>query len=146
MFMLSHFSHVQLFGTLWTVALQAPLYVGFSRQEYWGGLLCSPAGDLPNSGIHPPSAWVSCIAGGFFTHWPPLGSPNRMLAVAISCAVLCLVAQWCLALCDPVDCSPPGSSVRRDSPGHVLLQEIFPTQGSNPGLPRWRQILYCLSH
>ena len=51
--MLSHFSHVQLFGTLWTVALQAPLYVGFSRQEYWGGLLCSPAGDLPNSGIHP---------------------------------------------------------------------------------------------
>ena len=34
-----------------------------------------------------------------------------------SCAVLCLVAQSCLTLCDPVDCSPPGSSVQGDSPG-----------------------------
>ena len=54
--------------------------------------------------------------------------------------VLCLVTQSCLTLCDPVDCSPPGSSVRGDSPSkntrvgcHALLQGIFPTQGSNPG-------------
>ena len=49
--MLSHFSHVQLFVTLWTVARQAPLSMGFSRQEYWSGLPCLPPGDLPNPGI-----------------------------------------------------------------------------------------------
>ena len=49
--------------------------------------------------------------------------------------------QSCLALCEPMDCSPPGSSVQQDSPGkntrvgcHVLLQVIFPTQGLNPCL------------
>ena len=45
---LSHFSHVRLFATLWTVAHQAPLFVGFSRQEYWSGLPCPPPGDLPD--------------------------------------------------------------------------------------------------
>ena len=38
----------QLFATLWTVAYQAPLSVGFSRQEYWSGLPCPLPGDLPN--------------------------------------------------------------------------------------------------
>ena len=51
---LSCFSHVQLFVTLWTVALQAPLSMGFSRQEYWSGLLCPPL-DLPDPGIKPGS-------------------------------------------------------------------------------------------
>ena len=67
--------------------------------------------------------------------------------------VVCLVAQSCLMLFDPMDCSLPGSSIHGDSPGknsgvgcHALLQGIFPTQGSNPGLPHCRQILYCLSH
>ena len=69
------------------------------------------------------------------------------------CAVLCLVAQSCLTFCDPMDCSPPGSSVHGDSPGkntgvgfHALLQGIFPTLGSNPGLLHCRWILYRLSH
>ena len=35
----------------WTIACQAPLFMGFSRQEYWSGLPCSPSGDLPNPGI-----------------------------------------------------------------------------------------------
>ena len=43
------------FVTLWTVALQAPPSMGFSRQEYWSGLPCPPAGDLPNPGIKPGS-------------------------------------------------------------------------------------------
>ena len=58
-----------------------------------------------------------------------------------------------LTLCDPVDCSPPGSSVHGDSPGkntgvgcHTFLQGIFQTQGSNPGLLYCRHILYHLSH
>ena len=62
--MLSCFSRVHLFVTLGTVALQAPLSMGFSRQEYWSGLPCPSPGDLPDPGIEPQ---VSCIAGRFFT-------------------------------------------------------------------------------
>ena len=54
-----------------------------------------------------------------------------------------------MPICDPMDCSPPGSSVCGDSPGkntgvgcHALFQGIVPTQGSNLGLPYCRQILY----
>ena len=57
---LSSFSHVQLFATPWTVAHQAPLSMGFSRQEYCGALPCSAPGDLLNSGIEPPC--FSCFA------------------------------------------------------------------------------------
>ena len=53
--MLSHFSQVQLSGTLWTVACQAPLSMGLSRQEHWGGLLCPPPEDLSDPGIKPGS-------------------------------------------------------------------------------------------
>ena len=49
--MISHFSRVRLFVTLWTVAHKAHLSMGFSRQEYWSGLLCLPPGDLPDPGI-----------------------------------------------------------------------------------------------
>ena len=48
---LSHFSHVRLFATLWTIAHKAPLSMGFSRQEYGSGLPCPPPGDLPDPGI-----------------------------------------------------------------------------------------------
>ena len=67
--------------------------------------------------------------------------------------VLCLVAHSCPTLCDPKDCSPPGSSVHGDSTGkntevgcHALLQGVFPTQGSNPGHLHCGQILHHLSH
>ena len=63
----SHFSRIQLFSTIWTVAHQAPLCMGFSRQEYWSGLPCPPPGDLPDSGIKPVSLTSSALAGGFFT-------------------------------------------------------------------------------
>ena len=49
--MLSHFSHVRLFATPWTVAQQAPLSVGFSQLEYWSGLPCPPPGDPPDAEI-----------------------------------------------------------------------------------------------
>ena len=48
-------SRVQLFATLWTVARQAPLSLGFSRQEYWSGLPFPSPEDLPNPGIEPGS-------------------------------------------------------------------------------------------
>ena len=49
---LSRFSPVQLCVTLWTVAHQAPLSMGFSRQECWSGLPCPPPGDLPNQELN----------------------------------------------------------------------------------------------
>ena len=48
---LSRFSRVQPFAAPWTVAPQAPLLIGFSRQEHWSGLLCPSPGDLPDPGI-----------------------------------------------------------------------------------------------
>ena len=48
-------SHVRLFATLWTVAHQAPLSMGFSRQEYWSALLSPSPGDIPDPGIKPRS-------------------------------------------------------------------------------------------
>ena len=78
---------------------------------------------------------------------------GAMFFLSSTCCVLCLVAQSCPALCEPMDCSPPGSSVHGDSPGkntgvgcHPLLQGIFPTQVWNPGLLHCRRILYHLSH
>ena len=71
--MLSRFSPVQLFATLWTVAHQAPLSKGFSRQEYRSGLPCPSPRDLPNPGIEPASC-ESPALGGFFTTRCHLGS------------------------------------------------------------------------
>ena len=71
MCVLGRFSHVRLFVTLWTVDHQAPLSMGFSRQEYWSGLPCPPPGDLPNPKIEPASLVSPALAGGFFTSSAP---------------------------------------------------------------------------
>ena len=88
--MLSHFIHVRLFVTLWTIAYQAPLSMGFSRQEYWSGLPCCPPGNLTDLGIKPES----------------LMSPALAAAAAAAKS-----HQSCPTLCDPIDSSPPGSAV-----------------------------------
>ena len=70
---LGHSSHVQIFATLWTVAHQAPLSMGFSRHEYWSRLPCPSPGDLPDPGVRAASP---ALAGGFFTTaatWEALG-------------------------------------------------------------------------
>ena len=64
--MLSHFSCVLLFATLWAVAHQAPLSLGFSRKDYWDGLPFS-SGDLPEPGIEPVSLTSPTLAGRLFT-------------------------------------------------------------------------------
>ena len=65
--------------TPWSIALQAPLSMGFSRQEYWSGLPFPPLEDLPDSGIEPRSpAW----AGGSFTT-ETLGKPHSYLRVTV---------------------------------------------------------------
>ena len=65
--LLSCFSCVQLFVTPWTVVHQAPLSMGFSRQEYWSGLPCPPPRDLSDPGIKPKSLLCPALAQGFFT-------------------------------------------------------------------------------
>ena len=65
--MLSHFSCVQLFVTLWTIAHRVPLSMGFSRQEYWSGLPCLLPGALPNPRIEPASRKPPALAGRLFT-------------------------------------------------------------------------------
>ena len=60
-------SHFQIFVTPWTVARQAPLSMGFSRQEHWSGLLCPPPRGLPDPGVKPMSVTSPASAGRFFT-------------------------------------------------------------------------------
>ena len=70
-------SCVPLFESPWTVALQAPLSMEFSRKEYWSGLLFPPLGDLPNSGLNPR---LLCLL-----HWQvgtlPLVLPGKLVIV-----------------------------------------------------------------
>ena len=60
-------SCVRLFVTPRIQVHQAPLSMGFPRQEYWSGMPCSPPGDLPNPGTEPASLMSPVLAGGFFT-------------------------------------------------------------------------------
>ena len=80
---------------------------------------------------------------------------QKCVSDTIIYVLLFLVVQSCLTLCDPVDCSPPISFIDGGSPGsytrvgvscHAFIQGIFPTQGSNPGLPHCTWVLYHLSH
>ena len=91
--MLSCFSHVLLYATLWTVAHQVLLSMGFSRQEDYSGLPCPPAGDLSNPGIKPTSLTFPSLAGKYIT---------------TTCV---LVVQSYPTLCNCMDCNLPGSSI-----------------------------------
>ena len=67
---MSQFSHQVMsdfFVILWSIAFQAPLSMGFSREEYWNGLPFPTPGDLPDPGIKPTSLASPALAGGFFT-------------------------------------------------------------------------------
>ena len=110
-------SHVQLFATPWTVAYQAPLSMGFSRQEYWSGLPFPSPGDLPNPGIEPEFPAFQADA---LTSEPPGKHKGEAISVGV-CLTLSKyqhaegereheVTQSYLTLCDPMVCSLPGSS------------------------------------
>ena len=78
---LSHFSHVGLWATLWTIARQPPLSMGFSSQEYWSGLPWPSPGDLPDSEIEPRSPTLQWILYSWATreaqeYWSGLPSPS----------------------------------------------------------------------
>ena len=109
MCVLSHFSHVWLFVTLWTVAHQAPILMGFSRQEYLNGLPCPLQRDLPNPGIKPTSP---ALAGGLSTSstsWEALRCPKVCVYLWSFYLVLLVYIngfvpiQYCLDDCSFVD-------------------------------------------
>jgi len=72
---LSCFSRVQLFAILWSIVCQAPLSMGFSRQEYWSGLPFPSSGDLPDPGMEPVFLTSPALAGRFFLPLAPPGKP-----------------------------------------------------------------------
>ena len=104
------------------------------------------------------SPWTSSLAlpinlpapQGHFFFRPPCPPQHQVQISALCC---CLVTHLCPTLCDPVACSPPGSSAHGDSLGknagvgcHALLQGIFPTQGSNLHPENWQVFSLLLSH
>ena len=104
----------------------------------------------------PPGSSVHGIFQARVLEWGAIAFPQHRASddyILTLRYVLYLVAQSCPTLCNPRDCSLPDTSVHGDSPGkntrvdcHALLQGIFPTQGSSPGLLYGRQILYHLSY
>ena len=101
MCVLSRFSHIQLFATLWTVVHQTSLSMGFSRQEYWSGFPCPPLGYLPDPGVERTSLQFSSVA------------------------------QPCPILCDPMDCSTPGFPVHHQLQSLLKLMSIESVMPSN---------------
>ena len=115
--------------------------IRFPRQEYWSGLPFPSLGDHPDPGIKPTS---SALAGGFITT-EPLRKPQLFVQLHVS------ESESHSVMSDSLQ--PHGLYSPWNYPGqntgvcsHSLLQGIFPTQGSNPGLLNCRQILYQLSH
>ena len=125
--MLSFFDHVWLFATLWTIADQAPLSMGFSRQEYCSGLPCPSPGDCPYSEIQPVSLGPPALADRFFT--------TTSIWEAHTVVQFSSVAQLCLTLCDPMDWSTPGFPVHHQLPEFTqscpLSQWCHPTISSS---------------
>ena len=114
----------------------APLSMGFSRHKYWSGLPFPSPRDLPD-----PRTLVSCIADGFLPSEPP-GKPKKRRTY-LHDRTVCLVTQLCLTLCDPMDCSPPGSSVPGILQPRVLEWVAMPfSRGSSQ--PKDRTQVSCI--
>ena len=100
--MLSHFSRIWLFVTPWTGAHQAPLSMGFSRQEYWSRLPFPTPGDLPNPGIEPISLMSPALASGLLGALPgkPPSDINYILSISSQQHQSRLVFDWSSSRCD----------------------------------------------
>ena len=160
--MLSHFSHVWFFATLWTIACQAPLSMGFSRQEYWSGLPCPTPGDLPDPRIEPSllcllhwqvgslilaPSWVSVqfshsvVSNSLWPHEleharPPCPSPTPGVHPNS-----CPLSQWC----HPAISSSviPFSSCHRSLPasGSFPMSQLFAWGGQSTGVSALASVL-----
>ena len=127
----SYFSRVRLCAIPWTLACEAPLSMEFSRQEYWSGLLC------PTHICKIKKYKTAKDMKIEYRLWQKYPYYKHKMKVTQSCLTL-----WPHRLYSPWNSLGQNTGVSSLS----LLQGIFPTQGSNPGLPHCRQILYQLSH
>ena len=156
---LNPLSCVWRFLTLWTIACQSPLSMGFSRQEYWCGLPCSPPGDLPDLEIEPLSPMSPALAGRFFTTSATWDHPNYSLYISNSLAPLCgcvlssvqlFATSYTVAHQAPLSMGFPRqehwSELPFPSPGHLLDPGIKPAPPSRwtDSLPLIHQGSYTL--
>ena len=112
-------SHVRLCATPWTVAHQAPLSMGFSRQEYWSGLPCPSPGDLSDPGIKSTSLMSTCIGRWFcFFSFLPLVPPGKPLEAP------CQGPNSLGILCQPV--SGGWRETRQEGEAKYSSQALFP--------------------
>ena len=145
--MLVVLNHVWLFVPPWTVAIQAPLSMRFSRQEYWNGLPCPTPRDLPDPGIEPKSPVSPALAGRFFTTALAAVSPSwmdhhvRLWALLFAWAFVlwvgeALVAPCILAIALTLNCccgtremdllsSVPAAGLWRRQPQQMIKVRIF---------------------
>ena len=143
--MLSCFSFIRLFATLWTSAgCQASLSMRCSKQEYWSRLPCPPPGDLPNPGIEPRSPTLQADSSPS----EPQGKPKNTGVGSLSLLQGDPgIEPGSPALqVDSLPAEPQGKPKNTGVGSLSLLQQIFPTQDSNQGLLHFRQILYQLSY
>ena len=87
--------------TLWTVALQAPLSMEFSRQEYWSGFPCLPPGELSDPGFETISLACAALSGGFFTTTPP-GKPLPFPPIHLTALKLRVTTLGIVGILHPV--------------------------------------------
>ena len=171
-----------LFATLWTVARQAPVSMEFSRQEHWSGWPCPPPGNLPDPGIASTYLMFPAWADVLFTTsntWevPKVGDrcpkafrgsaallpswfwvsglQNCKKTISVPIRYLCecvQLLQSCLILCNPKDCSSPGSSAKEILQARILEQVAMPSSRASshpriePRSPAWQADYSPLSH
>ena len=129
----SHFSRVQPLATPWTEARQAPLSMGFSRQEYWSGLPCPPPGDLSDPGIKPASVTSTCTSRQALT-----------ISATWEAHLLCgRATNWIIIILQRVSCRSESSEPHSRLPSlGVWYQEAEPPcgfegqQGLSVGAPQ----------
>ena len=114
--MLNCFSHVQLLATLWNIAHQASLSIGFSRQEYCSGLPIHSPGDLPDTRIELRSP---ALQADFLPFEPAFSS----------------ITQSCLNFCNYMDCSVPGFPVHHQFPGFIQTHVHWVGDAIQPSHP-----------
>ena len=143
---INHSSPVQLCVTLSTVACQAPMSMGFSRQEYWSGLPCPPPGDLPNPGIKPVSLqfssvqWLSHVQL-FATPWTAARQASLSITNSWSLPKITstesLMSSNHLILCRPLLLLPP----TLPASGSFPMSQLFSSGGQSTGVSASTSVL-----
>ena len=134
-------SHVRLFVTPWTVAHQAPLSMGLSRQDNWNGLPFLPPGDLPDPGIKPGSP---ALAGGFFTIWATRRATRKAHR---NQSVASLVSSWLLVFpwkAPPLYITCLFLFLCPNSHHQVLPKNVSPRQFLKAGDPHQHYLYFLL--